>query len=286
MKDNVLISIIIPHYNSVNKLKRLLTSIPKTNKIEIIVVDDNSISIEDAHLLKDIFTGVRFCYNNSGNKGAGASRNIGLRQAKGEWVLFSDADDYFLPDAFESMTRRCDFSYDCIYFKVDSLYEDSGKIASRHVWYNKLIDSFNNLGSKDIRLKYFGPWGKLIKRSFLNKYDIDFLEIRASEDIVFSYKVGVNAKNILCCDEKIYCITDSEQTLTKTYTYETLSSTLLAVSLYNNYVIKDRHERFFLRRFLGVFLKMLYKFPSKVRSKDIEHFVSNLISYMKSCRKV
>lgn len=93
------ISIIIPHYNSTLSLKYLLSTIPDKPEIQVIVVDDRSTLDNERYdkLIKTVRReNILFLRNTSENKGAGVCRNIGLNYAKGEWILFSDSDDYFI----------------------------------------------------------------------------------------------------------------------------------------------------------------------------------------------
>ena len=87
-------SIIIPHKNIPDLLTRCVNSIPQRGDIQIIVVDDNS---DQAYL--DIFpsfyrSDLEVIFTKEG-RGAGYARNIGLKRAKGKWLLFADADDYY-----------------------------------------------------------------------------------------------------------------------------------------------------------------------------------------------
>lgn len=86
-------SVIIPHKDIPDLLDRLLHSIPKREDVEIFVVDDNS----DPQIMAGYkeLEGVRYFYTRE-SCGAGYARNIALREARGEWLLFADADDYFL----------------------------------------------------------------------------------------------------------------------------------------------------------------------------------------------
>ena len=90
-------SIIIPHYNTSGLLQRLLDTIPTRDDTEIIVVDDAS--------RQDELKTVRQCCGNrtrqarllcrDTNGGGGAARNDAMRAARGRWLMFADADDYF-----------------------------------------------------------------------------------------------------------------------------------------------------------------------------------------------
>jgi len=94
------LSIIIPHYNTPELLYKLIDSIPQSPDVQIIVVDDNSnhhLQIL-TELQKKYCDLVQFYTNNTRRKGAGTCRNIGLQHADGKWILFADADDFFMPE--------------------------------------------------------------------------------------------------------------------------------------------------------------------------------------------
>lgn len=89
-------TIIIPHHNIPELLKRCIDSIPNNPEIQIIVVDDNS-KDGDNYLKKYSFLNrdnLLFISTKEG-RGAGYARNIGLSKARGKWLLFADADDFF-----------------------------------------------------------------------------------------------------------------------------------------------------------------------------------------------
>ncbi len=91
-------SIIIPHHDSARLLSKLLRSIPWPLAPEVIVVDDASCE-EERREVKRLQSEYAFIYNEIERHTAGAARNVGLQLAHGEWLLFADADDYFLPEA-------------------------------------------------------------------------------------------------------------------------------------------------------------------------------------------
>ena len=97
-------SIVIPHKNCVPLLQRCLNSIPQRDDIQVIVVDDVSDLTDSERSLMESFqsdrTRVVFLTE---TKYAGGARNVGLSQAEGKWVVFSDSDDFFTPNAFEIM---------------------------------------------------------------------------------------------------------------------------------------------------------------------------------------
>ena len=124
------ISIIIPHYNTPDSLLRLIKSIPLREDIEILVVDDNSdIPLEEIRRILNPFPYVQLFQNDSGKKGAGASRNIALQRAVGEWILFADADDFFVEGFYDKLIPFLESDFDIVYFPPTSMDETTGGVS-------------------------------------------------------------------------------------------------------------------------------------------------------------
>lgn len=103
-----MISVVIPSYNGAETLFQAIDSVLcQTTKtpLEILVIDDNS---TDDTLEKMGRYGendrVRYIRNET-NKGASASRNRGVQLAKGDYIAFLDADDYWDPEKLEKQEK-------------------------------------------------------------------------------------------------------------------------------------------------------------------------------------
>jgi glycosyltransferase involved in cell wall biosynthesis len=209
-------SIIIPHKNSFKSLLRLCNSISASNDIQIIIIDDCSdFDIVNAIKNNKFNNNVEIIFCDI-SKGAGGARNIGLNNAKGKWLLFADADDYFT-DNFENLLKKyLDSSSDIIYFNTDSL-DENGVQTYRHLRYSRLVHDFLNDSIKENSLKYYftPPWAKMIKRDLIIKNKIKFDEVVASNDVMFSMKMAFFAKNIEACKYVLYMITLSRGSVTQ-----------------------------------------------------------------------
>lgn len=220
MKNKINVSIIIPHYNSVKLLEKLLNSIPVKEDIQIIVVDDNSIKDVDVlhEVVKKNASKIEFYTNNTHIQSAGACRNIGLQHATGKWLLFADADDYFLDGMYEAISIYFESGNDIIFFPPTSIYIDTQKIADRHIETGNLIENYLHEPTIDndfrIRTRWEVPWSKLIRKETVDMHKIQFSTSMYSNDIVFSAIVGFYAKNIAIAEKEIYCITQSRGSLT------------------------------------------------------------------------
>lgn len=214
----ILFSVIIPHYNSVALLERLLKTIPVDEKIQVIVIDDKSTENVSEVRSQVIQRKGEFIYNTTERKGAGTARNLGLQKAKGKWLIFADADDFFTEDAFNLFSRYVESEEDIIYFSPISIYEDTGKTAGRHVYYKKLIDKYiadsSKINETAIRYKWLSPCSKIIRRQIISQNEILFDEIPAAEDVMFCMKSAYAARQIRVCPATVYCVTQSVGTLT------------------------------------------------------------------------
>jgi glycosyltransferase involved in cell wall biosynthesis len=228
MSDYFTFSIIIPHKNTPELLRRCLASIPRCEDIQIIIVDDNSDSakVDFEHFpgLGEAHTEV---YLTKEGKGAGYARNIGLNHAKGTWLLFADADDFFTENAFETLFKYIDSSHDIIYFKTRSCYSDTYEPAKRDERFNQFIDDFikHDKDAKNMmRYKWQVPWGKMIKRELLIRKNIKFDEVIASNDAMFSLLIGNFAASIGGINHILYCVTVNRGSLTNSMSRDILMS--------------------------------------------------------------
>ena len=228
------ISIIIPHYNSWELLDKLIGTIPVDEAIEIIVVDDNSSLTCSENVDNTIKNRSVKLIKNTYGKGPGSARNVGLDNATGEWILFADADDYFLEDAFdiilklvEEYSNDYNDTTDIVYFPPTSLILETGKEGNRHKAYADLVDDYiryysccsdgdvpDKEMSSDLHLRYdFNVlWSKLYRRCVIG--DLRFEDLLIGEDVWFCTKVAANARDIAAVNTPIYCVTENEKSLT------------------------------------------------------------------------
>lgn len=214
-----LISIIIPHYNSENGLKKLIDSIPKDERVEVIVVDDCSLTEEQLESLRLSYQWVIFKANDT-NLGAGAARNVGLKVATGKWLMFADADDYFVPGAFDEVFKHIDDEEDMVFFRSESINLSTGEPHTRHQVFDDYVMNYytepSEINELKLRSLYFVPWAKMVRKSLVDENSIKFMETNVANDMYFSVKAATLAKKLKAVDKVIYCVTYQQGTLTTT----------------------------------------------------------------------
>lgn len=203
-------SIIIPHYDIPHLLIRCLESIPVREDIQVIVVDDCSPNAESyITRFPELQRPYLELYSTKQSGSAGRARNIGLEHAVGRWLIFADADDFFIDDFESLLDKYKDNNEDLIYFRAKSvLSDDVTKPAKRSEWLDLLWKDFEECGDCDL-LCGRSPivWSKFFKRSLIEQYNIRFDETHYSNDFWFAASAAVKAKSVLVEKNILYVTT-------------------------------------------------------------------------------
>jgi len=128
------ISVIIPTHNRPELLKRAVQSVLNQSfqDFEIIVVDDG-LEKRANKIIEKINDKRVFYFQNKQNLGASASRNIGIKKSKGEFITFLDDDDEFYPNKLEKQYKVIQDNLkkiDFVYCLADIYSQQSGEIIS------------------------------------------------------------------------------------------------------------------------------------------------------------
>lgn len=213
-------TIIIPHKNIPELLSRCIQSIPKRNDTEIIIIDDNS-SDENKKKIITISESRQntTCIINSYNKGAGHARNIGMQKAKGKWIIFADADDFFNYSFNDLLNDMLNVDCDLIFFNANSLDTTTYLPANRANHLNSYIKKYahnKNEAETDLRYRFGEPWSRIIRKEIIDQNNIKFDETPIHNDTTFSYLVGFHARKIAVDYRASYCITVRSGSITTT----------------------------------------------------------------------
>lgn len=205
MNESVKVSVIVPIYNVEKYIgKCILSIIEQTYKnIEIILVDDGSLddsgNIADEYATRDN----RIKVLHKTNAGVSAARNSGLDAATGDFVCFSDGDDYVMPNYVEHLLKLCLTYHADVAYTVDMYTTFHNEhIANNQVKVITPEDATENILCYKVPI---GVYSKLFNREFLVKNNIRFLEdVYIGEGFNFNTACFQRANKVVMSNERIY----------------------------------------------------------------------------------
>lgn len=208
-----LYSIIVPVYNAEKTLHRCVDSIlGQTYKnFELILVDDgstdNSGKIIDEYASSD--SRVRPIHKNNG--GVSSARNVGLKIAGGEYIIFVDSDDKF---AEKSFLEEClDIEADIIITGYTSDGMEYCPIAYDAQTKQQIVMSLNNNFNE---LYVRTPWAKIFSNKLIRDNHIVFDEsLRLGEDTYFVLNAFGQSTSVKYIPKSYYCYTSAVNHLSK-----------------------------------------------------------------------
>ena len=212
-------SVIIPFRNCTDLLRIACDSIPVRDDIQIIVVDNAEEPIGATAIKKFRNPHIEY-YTSSPVKGAGCARNEGMKHAMGKFLLFLDADDYFTPDAFNAFDVELETDCDIVYFNATSVEIGTNILSDRHYVIDEHIKKAIQDNDQDVlRYLFINPVCKLVRNSLVKQYQLQYQEVPAGNDVLFSLKSGHFAKKVKAVDKIVYVITagESGSSLTRTH---------------------------------------------------------------------
>lgn len=193
-----LVSIIVPAYNEEKQIKKCIDSLLKQTykNIEIIVVDDGS--ADDTLKILNEYNDKRLIIVSKENGGQGSARNVGIKKASGQYLMFVDSDDYVCENIVELLMNDLkqndsDISI-CDLYKV---YDD------KMVYFNNL-EKFTENNVINFMLSHPGPVCRLYKKSLFINNNIFFKENAINEDLGTIPLLGLYAKKISYIHRALY----------------------------------------------------------------------------------
>lgn len=233
-----LISVIVPVFNSENYIHNTFDSIKNQSigfeNIELIFVDDystdNSRKIIKSYSNK--YSNVK-CFLLDENSGFGGQpRNMGIKNASSDYIMFLDSDDIFYPDACEKLYKEIhDKNLDLVF---GYYVTDVDGVKSNHIFFDdnfRICDIYEN---SDI-LKYPPAiMSKIYKKSIILENDINFPIGIPGEDLVFSTNYFLHAQGIEYINFPVFEYIIRNSSNEKSVSYERNKSYL--IGLYDSYM--------------------------------------------------
>lgn len=223
----MLFSIIVPVYKVEAYLEKCIDSILSQDyqEFEILLVDDgspdNCPAICDRYAAMD--SRIRVFHKKNG--GVSSARNLGIENAKGEWIWFVDSDDYIQQGALQNLSAeiaKSDADLYCFNCSVSGTYfYDIFPFFYEH--YFKYC-----LG--------FGPCNKIYRKSIIEKHTLSFdtNEI-IGEDLLFNLTYYRHMSRFTYVPKQLYCYVDRSDSAMHSHKPERLSIQLRLFNKINAY---------------------------------------------------
>ena len=198
------VSIILPIYNSEKYLRECLESIMQQtfSNFEVLMINDGSTDASESICKEFVEKDKRFFLYSQKNSGVSVSRNTGLNNATGRYILFVDSDDICEKDMLEIMLENFQeeglvvFSYNVINKKGKTKIIESNSITTK----DDLIFSMcsnNNIGGF--------LWNKLFDYEIIKKFNIKFdNNIYFYEDFLFIMNYLRYIQKIVYVNKSLY----------------------------------------------------------------------------------
>lgn len=201
-----LVSVIVPVYNVEKYLGKCLDSIISQiyTNLEIILVNDGSTDQSEKICVNYKNRDKRITYIYQTNAGSGPARNNGLKHAHGKFIVFVDPDDWIDSNLVSNLVSAQSNSFDLVLSGCTTIYFKNQKEKKRSV----LIPEQKILEGTEAKQEYVAlfnkgligsPTKKLYLKEIIDKHNLEFPDLRRSQDIVFNYRYfdKCNSVNII-----------------------------------------------------------------------------------------
>ncbi len=285
------VSVIIPVYNTQNYLKKCLDSVcnQTLSDIEIICVNDcstdNSLDILTEYSKKD--SRIKLI-DFKENKGAAIARNIGIDEAKGEYIGFVDSDDFIDLDFYEKLYSKAkDEGAEVVKGKLFLYDLETGK---------KYLEDWININNKIIKHKayfYFTFTTAIYKRKMVIDNDIHFLDkLKHFEDPYFTIKANLYYKKLILVNDACYYYTNnpsssSRKNISIEHIQSMANGARSVIELLNRADIEEAHYKIVF----NFVLEQLLYWANRIECStsmikcvtDTLYFIFNNCAYPKNC---
>ena len=213
------VSVIIPAYNAEKAIERCVRSIlnQEYKDLEVLVVDDGSKDHTGEILDKIAAEDERLVVIHKENGGVSVARNTAIRQARGKYIQFSDADDWMSKEATKLLVRtmeekQCDMVVADFYRVVKDNVSRKGNIFAEKPLTRQEYAEYMMENPADY---YYGVlWNKLYKKEIIDQYHLGMDEkLQWCEDFVFNLEYVIHANTIGVLSVPIYYYVKTEGSL-------------------------------------------------------------------------
>lgn len=231
------ISIIVPVYNKQKQIERCILSVVKQSykEWELILIDDGSTD-DSAFIIQSYLSDSRISYFYKENGGGSSARNMGMKKASGEWIIFLDADDYFLPNAL-SILLDFALSHGTLIAAANFYVEHNGKRYGLCEGRKRVVK--NNFRSWYFMTCYFRAGSVLFHSSIIKNHFFDeslsrYEDIKWGFDVIRGQKIAYTSDYVMIYSEDNLGLSKRSSNVLSDYSF---SMTFSGVSFWEKIVL-------------------------------------------------
>lgn len=204
---NKRISVIIPVYNAERSILNTLISLKYQNfkDYEVIIIDDGSTD-DSSKICKDFSDkNLLFRYFRQNNSGVSSARNLGIKKAEGDYILFVDADDCVSENCLEKFITNLNKNSETLI--CGSYVMNKTRNRKINYLYNKKTISKSNYTEFYELLSHIptAPWAKLYNKKIIDDNNITFpMDVPYGEDTIFLYTYLKYVEKIMTITDIVY----------------------------------------------------------------------------------
>ncbi len=237
------LSIIVPIYNTQQYLEKCISSLYLQNldekDFEVLLIDDGS--TDSSFAIANNWAGRKSNIRvfRQENQGQAAARNLGLDNARGQYILFVDSDDYLLPQKLgvllrKTKERRLDAAIYCL--RVQNPAGDTSTLKIPHVRYDHIYSG------QEVALKFF-VFGSMCRGLFsgsvFEKHKLRFRTGFAHEDSELCFRLYPLLGSVIFTEDEIYFYRYNRQSTDRSKALETLKRNIESEAMLVSKILED-----------------------------------------------
>lgn len=287
------LSIIIPAYNAETYIESCLVSCStqdlETSDYEILVVNDGSTDNTEQKVsaMAKMVPNIRLKFQE--NKGNGAARNTGVSFAKGDYILFLDADDYLAINTLGTLIGLAmQHNLDMLGFSSKNVTDSSevnSKQGNQEITMDAILNGIDFLGKYNYKAEV---WWYLVKKSFYLESGVHFYDRKFVQDSYLTPTLFSKAQRTAYLDYDVHRYRQSENSITRAKSVDHLNKHFndLSYSVKKLYELRKNLidqgvtnqmtiQRLHLKQQRYVFIIIVRFIKSRIKPSELKNMLSD-----------
>ncbi len=271
------LSIIIPVYNTAKYLEECVSSLfnqgLSDDSFEILLIDDGSKdnSLEVANCIASEHNNIRVFHQK--NQGQAVARNLGICEAKGDYLMFVDSDDFILPGKLSELLQIGEaYSLDAVIYNL-RIEQKNGEVQT-----NKIPDVEYNqiLSGEEVAIRFFVFWSMcqgIFSTHIFKENNLRFRTGFTHEDSELCFRLYPLLGSVMFVDEDVYFYRynnfSTDRSIARSKLLRNIESDAILVSRINDDIKKGIYSDSIKKRYQDLTNSLMIGFFFRLRRSQI-----------------